>query len=797
MPEQTFHEQLQAALGPGFTIDGELAGGGMSRVFAITETELRRRLVVKVLHPELAAGVTAERFAREIRLVARLQQVNIVPLLTTGYVGDLPFYTMPLVHGRSLRERLREHGPLAIGEATSILRDVARALMYAHEQGVVHRDIKPENVLLSSGAAVVTDFGIAKALDQSRSDSATSAPITSAGVGVGTPAYIAPEQFAGDPGVDHRADIYAFGCLAYELLTGHPPFQEAAVHAVIAAHMTKTPTLVTHERADTPPWLSTLIMRCLEKSPAARPQSARELLEALDAVQTPAHLAPPPRARSRALIGAGIAAIAAVIAGIAFAVRGQPAAVAEGPPAIAVIPFTNVGGDSAQDYLADGISDELATAVGKVAGIRVAARSGAYRYRAVRDLDVREVGRQLGVAYVVQGSVRSSGDQLRISAQVTDARNGTELWSDTFNRTRGDVFRTQGDIVAAVSNAIAARVRSASARPSDSSRGFSQGTGNVEAYDQYLRGEFALRRRDIGAAVEMFRSALTKDSSFARAWAGLSQALSLKPYFTATPLDSVLTPVVDAAQRALSLDSSLAEAHMSLGIIYSQAMRWDDSRAAFERAVAADPNDAQTHFQFGRLYYYLDEDSAALAEWERASAIDPYLALPPAWAAQLLALTGRERDAYARMRRAWELDSQSVVMLHIAGRTYDALGDRALSRRILERQPHQPPWFGTTGWTRGRDGDRTGALEVVRALEQMGDHRSLVHTSIALTAIGLGDTTRAFTELERAVANHELWAVFHRLSDPMYDPLRGSARWRALVQRVGLAGDARVLRGGN
>ena len=201
----SLREQLQAVLGTTYTIDRELAGGGMSRVFVATEVALGRQVVVKVLHPELAAEVTAERFAREIQLVARLQQANIVPLLTTGHTGELPFYTMPFVQGHSLRQRLAESGPLPISEVIGILRDVARALAYAHDAGVVHRDIKPENVLLSGGAAVVTDFGIAKAVTMSRTQPGA-ATITQAGAGVGTPAYMAPEQAAGDPTVDHRAD---------------------------------------------------------------------------------------------------------------------------------------------------------------------------------------------------------------------------------------------------------------------------------------------------------------------------------------------------------------------------------------------------------------------------------------------------------------------------------------------------------------------------------------------------------------------------------------------------------------
>ena len=233
-------EQLQATLGAAYTLERELGGGGMARIFVVDEIRLRRKLVVKVLAPDLAAGVSAERFQREIELAARLQQANIVPLLTTGETDGLPYYTMPFVDGLSLRARLERTGALPAGEAISVLRDVARALAYAHDHGVVHRDIKPENILLSGDAAVVTDFGIAKALAASRTQ-VPGGTLTQVGTSIGTPAYMAPEQAAGDPATDHRADLYALGCVAYELLTGAAPFAGRPVHQLFAAHLSETP----------------------------------------------------------------------------------------------------------------------------------------------------------------------------------------------------------------------------------------------------------------------------------------------------------------------------------------------------------------------------------------------------------------------------------------------------------------------------------------------------------------------------------------------------------------------------
>ena len=287
-------QQLQQTLGSTYTLERELGGGGMSRVFVAEETRLGRRVVVKVLTPELTAGISAERFEREIRLAASLQQANIVPLLSAGETDGLPYYTMPYVEGESLRHRLRQSGAMPAAEAINVLRDVARALSYAHERGIVHRDIKPDNVLLSGGAAVVTDFGIAKALSAARTQ-AEGATLTQMGTAIGTPAYIAPEQAAGDPNIDHRADIYAYGCMAYELLAGRAPFADRSPQRMMAAHMAETPRPVTDFRPEVPEGLARMVMQCLEKEAAARPQSAAELMAALDAATKsgPSHAAMP------------------------------------------------------------------------------------------------------------------------------------------------------------------------------------------------------------------------------------------------------------------------------------------------------------------------------------------------------------------------------------------------------------------------------------------------------------------------------------------------------------------------
>ena len=280
-------DELEASLGELYSIEQELGGGGMSRVFLAKETSLGRRVVVKVLPKELTGGVNVDRFRREIVLAAQLQHPHIVTLLSTGQVAGVPYYTMPYEEGRSLRAHLRDNGALPIAEVVGLLGDVAKALSFAHERGVIHRDIKPDNILVCGGAAVVSDFGIAKAVSEAKDQPPpreTGESLTQIGMSVGTPTYMAPEQAAADPDVDHRADIYSFGITAYEMLTGRPPFFDSSPRKLLAAHLTEAPEPVVARRPDTPPALAAMVMSCLEKEPSDRPQTAKALLHVLEIV---------------------------------------------------------------------------------------------------------------------------------------------------------------------------------------------------------------------------------------------------------------------------------------------------------------------------------------------------------------------------------------------------------------------------------------------------------------------------------------------------------------------------------
>ncbi len=466
--------QLQAALGGAYAIERELGGGGMSRVFLATEIGLTRSVVVKILTPELAAEVSAERFAREVKLAARLQQANIVPLLNAGQANGLPWYSMPYVRGESLRAKLASGAAVPVTDAVHILRDVARALAFAHGEGVAHRDIKPENILISGGAAVVTDFGIAKALTTSRTqDGGDGSPtITQMGASIGTPAYMAPEQVAGDPNVDHRADIYAWGVVAWELLGGKHPFAgKTSAQGMLAAHLSETAAALTSTRSEIPPALSALVSRCLEKDPAKRPQSANELLTALDQIGSTSGSAPAvadaqSTAATRTRIIGGIGRVVVIVAtGVGLVTHRSTggAECRQGYKSLAVLPFASLGGDTANAYFAEGMADELTTELAKVAGLRLAATSSAAAYRN-KTADVREVGKSLSVAAVLQGSVRREGGRIRVSAQLSDATDGLMVWANSYEREVKDVFAVQDELTRDIVGALRVRLAGASYR---------------------------------------------------------------------------------------------------------------------------------------------------------------------------------------------------------------------------------------------------------------------------------------------------------------------------------------------
>jgi eukaryotic-like serine/threonine-protein kinase len=470
--------QLTAALGPGYTLERELTGGGMSRVFVAFDAELQRRVAVKVLPDNLAATVSVERFKREILLSAGLQHPHIVGVLSAGEAAGLPFFVMPYVEGESLATRIAERGALGVRETLSILKDVVRALAYAHERGVVHRDIKPHNILLAAGAATVTDFGVAKALGAAqRSGPRSGAPtLTGTGTSLGTPLYMAPEQAAADPDVDHRADIYAVGITAFEMLTGQPPFAGMNPRAMLAARMTQDPPSLGTLRHDVPVALARLVMRCLAREPADRPQTAAEILAALDdpAMASGEYASSDRRhgglrGRSGWLARAASLVAAAALIGMggwsvlhrAPSAAPPPGIVAAPVPlSVVVLPLVNIGMDSANNAVADGITSELAAALGRVRGVRVVSPSRAAQLLKAGK-SPSEVGEALHVTMQIEGTIQRDGRRLRVTARLVDVSDGTMRWSDMYERETTDLMTVQDELSRAITLAVGEVMRGA------------------------------------------------------------------------------------------------------------------------------------------------------------------------------------------------------------------------------------------------------------------------------------------------------------------------------------------------
>ena len=781
--------QLQVSLGSAYTLERELGGGGMSRVFLAHEAELGRRVVIKVLTPELAAGINAERFDREIMLAASLQQANIVPLLATGRAAGYAYYTMPFVEGRSLRDRLARDEVLPIGEGVNLLRDVARALAYAHAQGVVHRDIKPGNVLLSGGTAVVTDFGIAKAIaaaaggNRPERDSARDLPtgaLTHAGSGIGTPPYMAPEQAAGDPTIDHRADIYAFGCLAYEVFTGKPPFHGDAPHLIIAAHYQETPRPVTDGRSDVPPAIAALIAQCLEKNPRRRPQSAAELLATLDAVSSRPTV--PVRRRAPVTVVRGAVLALAVVVGVAAYLAYRSAARADEPNAepltLAGIPFRNVSRDTALEPRADGISDEILTAMGKVPGIQIVGRNAARRYRE-REVEERVVQRELGAVFLLTGTYQESGGHIVVSAQLDDSVSGRELWSDSFKSEPGD-FRSLADSIARLM-AVALHARY-SGRIGEPQRGaLSARAANAEAYQKYLDGQHFLGRRRVKEGVTSFEAAIRLDSNFARAHGALAKALTFYPWFYGIPHNQVKDTVINTARRALRLDPTLADAHSAIAMVYASSGEWERAAKEFQRAQNMEPDNPDVHFNYGRISTMRGDLPEALRQFKQATKLEPVSALVSAWTSYAYFLNGHADSALKESTRAFQLDSTLIAVTNLGALVNLGTGHNDEARRLAARQSPGP--MSTAPYVYAKLGDTTTAMRLVTEMASTNPPPWSTDAQRASVRLAMGDTARALTALDQS---GPMWVAVIPPLDPAYDPVRGSQRFAKLVRRSGL-----------
>ena len=716
-------DRLRDVLTGSYSIDRELGRGGMATVYLAQDEKHERLVALKVLHPDLAATLGPDRFLREIKVAARLNHPHILPLHDSGEAVGFLYYVMPYVEGESLRERLDREQRLSVDEAIHHGKAIASALDYAHRQGVVHRDIKPENVMLYEGEAMVMDFGIAKAVSAAGSET-----LTQTGMMIGTPAYVSPEQAAGETNLDGKSDQYSLGCMVYEMLTGERPFAGATPQAIMAKRFTEQPRSLRSVLATIPESVEKAVTKAMSVEASARYSTASQfgLALASGSVLTPTDTASLPQA-----------AVSAA-------------------KSVAVLPFANLSADPENEYLTDGIADEIISALTKIQSLRVTSRTSSFAFKGKNE-DLTEIGKKLKVSTVLEGSVRKLGNKLRVTAQLVNVADGSNLWSERYDREIEDIFEIQDDISQSIVKALRVILTEGEKKQIAKVR-----TDNVQAYDYYLRGRqylHQLRRKSLEYARQMFNKAIEIDPDYARAYAGVADACSmLYTYFDAREFN--LRQADIASRKAMELDPELAEAHVARGLAVSLKKEFAEAEKEFETAMKLDPKLYEAAYWYGRALQSAGRFQEAVKMFERACALRPEDYQAAGFLAQAYGSLGMVAERDAGLRKALKL-----------------MEDR------LELNPDDARAANLAAAFSARLGDLPKAVEYAdRSLGIDPDDPMLLY-NVACTYVALNRIEDAMNCLERAVDKgfgHKEW-IDH---DPDLDPLRNNLRFQALSQAM-------------
>jgi serine/threonine protein kinase/tetratricopeptide (TPR) repeat protein len=743
MPE--FVDRLTTALRDRYRVERELGAGGMALVYLAEDLKHRRKVAVKVLKPEVAAAVGKDRFLREITTTANLHHPHILPLYDSGERDGFLFYVMPFVEGESLRDRVAREKQLPVPEALRLALEVADALSYAHSRGVIHRDIKPANILLESGHAVVADFGIARALDAAGGDR-----LTETGLAVGTPAYMSPEQAAGAD-VDARSDLYSLGCVLYEMLAGQPPFIGPTAESVVRQHLVAYAPPITQLRPAVPPEITALLARALAKTPADRFNPAAQFVEALS--------------RSAASLSE------------------RPAAPRAPAKSVGVLPFASLSSDPEDEFLADGITEEIINALAQIKDLQVAARTSSFAFKG-KQTSIAEVGGQLGVSAVLEGSLRKAGKRLRVTAQLINVADGYHLWSERYDRQLDDIFAIQDEIAGSIAERLKVTMtgrQETGAKPSV--------RRDVEAYQLFLKGRHFWNQRTkagLERAIEYFQRAVEQDDSFAPPHAGLANAYLLLGSYNLMPLEEAHAKAKASANDALARDERLAEAHAARAQILRRERNRTGEEAEYRRAIELNPNYATAHQWYATLLAALGRFDEAIREARRAEELDPLSHAVSVTVGIVLYISRQYEAALAQLGRALELDpgfaSTHVWLANVRaelGRYEDAIQSAQHAREL---SPDNPNVCAPLAVLYARLGERDKALALVQEVEARGVRGwpGIVHAA-------LGDHDRAFQSMEQAFRLGESWeSLFYLKVFPQWDPLRSDPRFADLLKRMNL-----------
>jgi eukaryotic-like serine/threonine-protein kinase len=789
-------DRLRAGLADRYRIERQLGSGGMATVYLAEDLKHRRPVAIKVLRPELTAGLGPERFLREIDVAAHLHHPHILPLFDSGQLGAGAFYyVMPYVAGESLRARIDREKQLPVDDAIRLAREVADALAAAHSQGVVHRDIKPENILLEGGHAVVADFGIARAVSAAGGDR-----LTESGMVIGTPHYMSPEQATASE-VDGRSDIYSLGCVVYEMLAGMPPFTGSTAQAVMARHSVDAVPSLRTVRSAVPEPVERVVLRALAKVPADRYATAREFDEALAYAVSSTETGPPaPRRRRR--LAVALLGIALGTAVVVWSTRGTDSRQAgrgltAGEPAtrrVAILSFANLSPDTADAYLARGLSEEIATRLGDFPDLSVASQGSVERLERTGGENVADQARALGFGYLVEGSVRRASDQVRVSVWLVAAADGVRRWSRSYDRAATDLLELQDEIALEVARAVVGHLL-----PGTTPRQSAE--SSPAAYDRLLRGNYYLAQRNpraLARSVEAYSEATRLDPSFALAFAKLAQAhmlfLDWGWTYEDLPREGLFARGWDAAEHAIQLDPKLADGWLARASLlrFGNPATLAGVREASQRAVDLEPDNAEAHHEFGMILRLLDEDSAAAVQFRQALAIDPDRPMSLVHLGWIDLIRGQFADA-----RRW-LDSAAAVnpgfyqayaeraALRLV--TGDTAGARADAQTAVRLRPASDPLAAEDVLTALdlRSGDPTAAqvrLTQLRpatpAPDEAGVHQAAAWAAL-LVAAGQNREAIAFLERARVAPTH----LRMHLKEPRFNRLRADPGFQRLMERL-------------
>jgi eukaryotic-like serine/threonine-protein kinase len=708
-----------------YRIASKIGAGGMGEVYRATDTKLGRDVALKVLPAEMARDPERlARFRREARAVAALNHPHIVTIFSVEEANGIHFLTMELVDGQSLDRLIVEDG-LPVERILEIASALAEALTAAHEKGIVHRDLKPANVMLTGdGRVKVLDFGLAKEMRAHDPADATltSAGNTALGVVMGTPAYMSPEQIAGRA-LDHRTDIFSLGIILYEMASGLRPFGGASSAELASAILRDTPPSLSQIRAGVGDELGRLIQRCLQKEARDRFQSAQEVRDWLQAL--------------RLASGSGA----------------RPVTSTSPPPSIAVLPFVNRSGDADNEFFSDGLSEDLINALSRLPGLQVASRTSAFRFRG-SDLDIRQIGRQLEVATLVEGSVRRSGTRLRVTAQLVNAENGYQLWSERYDRQMADVFEIQDELVASIVKAVVPALLG------DAAHAVRRSTENTEAYERYLKGRHYWHQRSpstLRLAIQCFEQAIKVDPEYALAYAGLADCYGIFRVYGWISAEEGGPKAHAAMAKAMSLAPASWEANFSRAFYAFQFERdWRVADTHFQKALAINPRSPLAQGYYAVFLAMEGRADDAVPHATLACQLDPLSAFSHSLASVALYSLGRLDEAERAAQQALELQPDYLLGLWTRGLALCGLGRHEEAIQALERTftlSRAPIFVGLLGLGYARAGRLDDALRLLRELEDRGSRGEYIPAFASLSIhVGLGDVAAMRKALAAAVA---------------------------------------------